>query len=55
MALPVGETPVLEGEAAARFIKELHSNADKPVRAISTPALNKAHKSIKEYAKSREK
>ena len=55
MALPIGTTPILRGEEAAKFLVRLHEDAQKPVHLTPTPNLRKARRLAKEYAKQRQK
>jgi hypothetical protein len=55
MALPIGETPVLTGKEAAKFIKEIHRDAHKQVSLTPTPKLRTARELIKKYAEHQQK
>lgn len=55
MALPIGATPVLEGEEATKLIALIHKESKMPARLTPTPKLAKAHELIKEYARDEQK
>jgi hypothetical protein len=54
MSLPIGETPILRGEEAAKFLVRLLEDAKNPVCLTPTPNLHKALQLAKAYAKQKQ-
>jgi hypothetical protein len=55
MALPIGETPILKGKEANRFLDIVQADMKKPARPIPTPNLHKVQQLIKDDAQRRQK
>jgi len=55
MALPIGKTPVLRGDEAAKFLAMIHMDSHKRVKPTPTPNLHKVHKLVKQDAQQRQK
>ena len=55
MAIPIGETPVLSGKKAAKFLAMVEADARVPATLTPTPKLAQAYKLIQRHAKSQQK
>ncbi len=51
MAKPIGNTPVLTGKEAAKFITRIQEEAKTKVGPVPTPKLEAACALIKQYSK----
>jgi hypothetical protein len=51
MSIPVAPTPILEGEAADKFFKQIEENLKTPSRLIETPNLGKVEALLREHAR----
>jgi hypothetical protein len=50
MARPIGDTPILKGKDASRFLSMVRDADKNPVGLTPTPKLAKAHELVKKYS-----
>jgi hypothetical protein len=55
MAIPIGETPILRGKNAAKFLSKVKSDLSEPTRFVPTPRLAEVDKLIHKHAIDKQK
>ena len=55
MALPIGDTPILEGKDAERFAELINNGLKRPATLVPTPKVEEGRKLVKAYANGRKK
>jgi hypothetical protein len=55
MAIPIGETPVLRGKNAAKFLSKVECDLRTPTRFVPTPRLAEVDKLINKHVADKQK